>query len=84
MDDLKSPSPIASSHMFYDGLGGHSKLDSFPVLPKKDFKFGPAASNISKKPKGVSRPKTSAHNTKQANSKNDSVRSIDDFFSTLN
>ena len=75
MDDLESP-PIVPSHMFYDGLGGHSKLDTFPVRSAKDFKIN-GNSNISRKPKGVSRPKTSA-NLKQA-----SVRSIDTFFATL-
>ena len=79
IDDLKSPSPIAPSHMFYDGFGGHSKLDSFPVAARKDFKLKPTAYNISKKPKGVSRPKTS----KTANSKNDSAQPINNFFSTL-
>ena len=84
VNDLKSPSPIAPSHMFYNGFGGHSKLDSFPVLVKKDFKIKPASFNMSKKPKGVSRPKTSSHNSKQVNAKNDLVRPIDDFFTSLN
>ena len=80
MEDLKSPSPIAPSYMFYNGFGGHSKLDSFPVATKKDFKLKSTPFNKSKKPKGVSRPKTS----KQTNSKVDSERNIEDFFSTLN
>ena len=79
IDDLKSPSPIAPSHMFYDGFGGHSKDDSFPVAARKDFKFKPTPYNMSKKPKGISRPKTS----KPANSKNDSAQPINNFFSTL-
>ena len=76
IEDLKSPSPTAPSHMFYDGFGGHSKLDSFPAGAKKDFKFKPTPYNISKKPKGVSRPKTS----KPTNSKNDSTQLINNFF----
>ena len=75
IDDLKSPSPIAPSHMFYDGLGGHSKLDSFPVPLKKDFKIKQTSFHMSKKPKGVSRPKMSSNH--------DSGRPIDDFFSAL-
>jgi len=79
LENLKSPSPTAPSHMFYNGFGGHSKLDSFPVPTKKDFKLKPTPFNISKKPKGISRPKTA----KQINSKIDSDRNIEDFFSTL-
>ena len=77
-DDLKSPSPIAPSHMFYDGLGGHSKLDRFPTIARKDFNIKPTSYNISKKPKGVSRPKNS-----KPTLKDDSVKPIDNFFSTL-
>jgi len=77
IDDLKSPSPIAPSHMFYDGLGGHSKNDAFPVAGKKDFKLKPTPYALSKKPKGVSRPKNSKTNSA-------SSRPIDNFFSSLN
>merc|ERR1719273_868551 len=48
-DDLKSPSPIAPAHMFYDGFGGHSKLDRFPTIARKDFNIRPTSYNISKK-----------------------------------
>ena len=78
IDDLKSPSPIAPSHMFYDGLGGHSKNDAFPVAGKKDFKLKPTPYALSKKPKGVSRPKNSKANSAS------SSRPIDNFFSSLN
>lgn len=77
-DDLKSPSPIAPAHMFYDGLGGHSKLDQFPTIARKDFNIKPTSYNISKKPKGVSRPKNS-----KPTIKDDSVKPIDNFFSSL-
>lgn len=78
IDDLKSPSPIAPSHMFYDGLGGHSKNDAFPVAGKKDFKLKPTSYALSKKPKGVSRPKNTKPNLAC------SSRPIGDFFSSLN
>ena len=75
LDDLQSPSPtIAPSNMFYDGLGGHSKNDAFPVAGRKDFKLKPTPYTLSKKPKGVSRPK---------NSKPGTSKPIDDFFSSL-
>ena len=78
IDDLKSPSPIAPSDRFYDGLGGHSKNDAFPVAGKKDFKLKPTPYALSKKPKGVSRPKNTKPNPAS------SSRPIGDFFSSLN
>ena len=77
-DDLKSPSPIAPAHMFYDGLGGHSKLDRFPTIARKDFNIKPTSYNKSIKPKGVSRPKNS-----KPTLTDDSVKPIDNFFSSL-
>jgi hypothetical protein len=58
---------------FFDGLGGHSRPDAFPRPAKKDFKLKPLP--LSKKPKGVSRPKMSFS---QSASKN--LATIDKFF----
>lgn len=58
----------ANSELFYDGLGGHAKPDAFPSLRRDPFK-------LSKKPKGVARPKTCAQTKGQ--------KLMDQFFSDL-
>ena len=59
----------ADSDLFYDGLGGHSKPDAFPTLRRDPFK------QLSKKPKGVARPKNCAQTKGQ--------KLMDQFFSDL-
>jgi len=59
----------AGSDLFYDGLGGHSKPDAFPTLRRDPFK------QLSKKPKGVARPKNCAQTKGQ--------KLMDQFFSDL-
>jgi len=58
----------ANSELFYDGFGGHAKPDAFPSLRRDPFK-------LSKKPKGVARPKTCAQTKGQ--------KLMDQFFSDL-
>lgn len=57
-----------NSELFYDGLGGHAKPDAFPSLRRDPFK-------LSKKPKGVVRPKTCPQTKGQ--------KLMDQFFSDL-
>ena len=61
----------ANSELFYDGFGGHSKSDAFPSLRRDPFK-------LSKKPKGVARPKSNL-NASQARGQ----KLMDQFFSDL-
>ena len=65
--------PGKTEEMFYNGLGGHSKLESYPQPLKKDFKLKPLS--FSKKPNGVSRPKASFANSAEKN-----LATIDKFF----
>ena len=66
---LESPKGIG-----YDGMGGHSKSDEFPIPRINKINAGQVAK--SKKPKGVSRP------TKPLPS-SQGDRPIDSFFSSM-
>ena len=60
--------------LFFDGLGGHAKPESFPQPLKRDFNLKPLP--FTKKPKGVSSPKTTSSNMASQN-----LATIDKFFS---
>ena len=60
--------PGTTEAMFFNGLGGHSKPDAFPQPLKKPMPF-------TKKPKGISRPKSSISQSSDRN-----LAKIDQFF----
>jgi hypothetical protein len=64
-----------NSELHYDGLGGHSKSDAFPVKSRDAFKLG-------RKPKGVSRPKAPGPVHVSAKQEK-SLQTMEMFFSVL-
>jgi len=69
----------------YDGFGGRCRQETdFPVPLRNGFKINGAtgnATNKTKKPKGVSRPKTAASSSSSSTAAG--TKSIDNFFSSL-
>jgi len=75
---LESPKGLQIN---YDGLGGHSKADNFPVPKVNKINSGHSSTltSKSKKPKGVSRPKF----VSPPNSLSRNDRQIDTFFTSM-